>query len=170
MFLCNEKIALVLIYFPLSIYSETIKCPNNNCNNNAIETFWNLYDDKTFLISNIGNLSASTWSQNTWPVNSNKRITSAALPLNFNAFEEIDKTDHKIESTIDENSYENERKHENHNKDTRQHDQLSSSKKGANLNAGMFLVSLLKMMDFDANKLGSLTLNVLIMIGQAVSF
>lgn len=174
MFLCMKRIVMIWIYFPpLSLYSEVVKKSNNNYNNSSIKATWNLYDVETFLTSNISDLSASTWSQNIWPTDSITRIRSAILPLNFNIFQPFDQIEGKTETTIEENAYENDGwKRQHSDKGRMQYDQLLSNKKSSNnfnLNTGSILVGLLKMMNFDANKLGSLTLNVLIMIGQTVS-
>lgn len=111
-------------------------------------------DVDSILTSNISDLSASTWSQDDWSRNSVIKLNAFTLPLSVG---EKKKNQQTNETTM---------KQQKQNKPSVSRKRSSEN---PNLNNSSFLITILRMMDFDANKLGSLTLNVLILIGQAVT-
>lgn len=123
-----------------------------------VEASWIFHDDiDQSLTLNISDLSASTWSHDGQSsTNSDIRIISAALPLQVDPFLQAQNLpDYNMEDEM---------------QSTRESREQLVNKRNPEMtgNTASFLMSLLKLMDFDANKLGSLSLSILIMIGQTV--
>lgn len=152
---CSEIFVLFSMYFVLFCSSQTQVHQDSKqiCDRMLPEASWNLYESEPSIALNINDLSASSWSQNG---HSDITITSSALPLQLKP-KDIAKDNFEGEA-IQEQPQEKPR------------EQFAKKRSSENTrNTGSLFMSLLRLVDFDANKLGSLSLNVLIMLGQMVT-